>query len=188
MKDKSFQYSRGTRIRIFCIERREGDRDGFSVIDSTGKYNMATDCRVGNRVLVDDGKLSLLIEGVDTERGEVTVLVENTHVLKTNKRINLPNAEYSMPFLSEKDKEDIIFSIKQGFDVIALSFVNKAEDILEVRRLVSENCTREKPLIFSKIETTQSLKNIDEIIRESDGIMIARGDLALETPYYDVPY
>ncbi|WP_052299011.1 pyruvate kinase [Mycoplasma suis] len=184
------QYKRGQTVRIHCIDKCVGNSECFSVTDSTGKYNMAADCIVGEKVLVDDGKLSLLIKNVNVEEGIVEVVVENDHILKGNKRINLPNAEYSMEFLSERDKDDILFSLKNGFSFIALSFVNKQEDILEVKKLISENIGEGKksPLIISKIETTQSLKNIDEIILHSDGIMIARGDLALETPFEEVPF
>lgn len=183
-------YTRGQELKIYCLNKCEGNEKAFSVTDSTGKYNMAIDCIVGEKILVDDGKLSLLIKGINKEEGIVEVVVENDHIVKGNKRINLPNAEYSMPFISERDKDDILFSLRNGFAFIALSFVNKQEDILAVRKLVRDNLEKGKiePLIISKIETSQSLKNIDEIISQSDGIMIARGDLALESPYYDVPY
>ncbi|PYC99606.1 pyruvate kinase, partial [Microbacterium esteraromaticum] len=179
-KEKGQLYRRGEIIEIFCKDKKAGDSTCFSVTDSTAKYNMALDCSVGEKVLVDDGKLSLLIQFVDVDSGVVRVMVENDHYLKANKRVNLPNADYSLPFVSEKDRGDILFSLEQSFQFIALSFVNKLEDILEVRKLIKENGAGKKlPLIISKIETTQCLKNIDAVIKESDGIMIARGDLAL---------
>ncbi|AFO52266.1 pyruvate kinase [Candidatus Mycoplasma haematolamae str. Purdue] len=190
MSSSGQQYKRGQLVKIHCIDRKIGDSSAFSVTDSTGKYNMALDCSVGEKILVDDGKLSLLIQSVDVDEGIVEVIVENDHFLKANKRVNLPNADYSLPFLSDKDRNDIIFSLEQGFDFIALSFVNKVEDIIEVKKLLEEKCdpSKTKPLIISKIETAQCLKNIDQIISHSDGIMVARGDLALESPYHEVPY
>lgn len=188
-KEKGQLYRRGEVIEIFCKDKKVGDATCFSVTDSTAKYNMALDCSVGEKILVDDGKLSLLIQNVDIDSGVVRVISENDHFLKANKRVNLPNADYSLPFVSQKDREDILFSLEQSFQFIALSFVNKQEDILEVKKLIKENSTGKKlPLIISKIETTQCLKNIDTVIEESDGIMIARGDLALESPYFHVPY
>lgn len=188
-KDKGQLYKRGDVVRVYCKDKKTGDQSCFSVTDSTSKYNMALDCSVGEKILVDDGKLSFLIQSVDVDSGIVEAIAENDHYLKANKRVNLPNADYSLPFVSDKDREDILFSLEQGFQFIALSFVNKLEDILEVKKLVQDNGEgKDKPLIISKIETTQCLKNIDSVISESDGIMIARGDLALESPYYNVPF
>ncbi|CCE66909.1 pyruvate kinase [Candidatus Mycoplasma haematominutum] len=182
-------YKRGQVVKVYCREKKLGDSSGFSVTDVTGTYNMALDCTPGEKILVDDGKLSLLIQNVQVEEGIVEAMIENDHILKSNKRVNLPNADYSLPFLSEKDKNDILFSVREGFDCIALSFVNRVEDIREVKQLIEAEVGKgRKPLILSKVETSLCLKNIDSIIAESDGIMIARGDLALESPYYDVPY
>ncbi|AHC39934.1 pyruvate kinase [Mycoplasma ovis str. Michigan] len=188
-KSKGQLYKRGDIVKIYCKDKKAGDQNCFSVTDSTAKYNMALDCSVGSKILVDDGKLSFLIQSVDVDSGVVVAMAENDHFLKGNKRVNLPNADYSLPFVSERDRGDILFSLEQGFQFIALSFVNKLEDILEVKKLIKENSSgKNLPLIISKIETTQCLKNIDSVISESHGIMIARGDLALESPYYLVPY
>jgi len=159
----------------------------FYVYDSTKQYNMAKDLKVGNKILVDDGKLQLVTKTVDIKKGVITAKALNTHTVVTNKRINLPDSEYTMPFLSEKDKESIINSIKLKADSIALSFVNTAKDIKDVRAILKAN-KGSKIKLIAKIETQQALDNIKAIIKESDGVMVARGDLGLETPYYDIPY
>ncbi|OAL10353.1 pyruvate kinase [Candidatus Mycoplasma haematobovis] len=185
-------YEIGDEINIYCIEKVVGNKDGFSVLDSTGRYNMANDCVVGNTILVEDGKLSLEILEVNKDKGLVKVRVKNRHILKANKRINLPGADYSMDFLSEKDISDIKFAVDNGFEYIALSFVNSKENIQDVKKLIlsysKEKAVTSNLRVISKIETLKSCENIDEIIDESDAIMIARGDLGLEIPYYQVPY
>ncbi|AEW45948.1 pyruvate kinase [Mycoplasma haemocanis str. Illinois] len=185
-------YEIGDILTISCIERIIGNKSGFSVLDSTGRYNMANDCVVGNTILVEDGKLSLEILEVDKVKGLVKAKVRNRHILKANKRINLPGADYSMDFLSEKDVFDICLAMDNGFEYVALSFVNSKENILEVRNLIEkhskEKGIKNKIKIISKIETLKSCENIDDIIEYSDGVMIARGDLGLEIPYFQVPY
>ena len=147
-------------------------------------YQMHLDVKKGNQILFDDGKLLTIVEKV--MENEIVVRTSNAHFLKTNKRINLPGIDFSLPFVSEKDIEDIKFGIKHGINYIATSFTNSAKDVEEVRKiLVKENATHIK--IIPKIESILGVKNIDEIIEASDGIMIARGDLGLEVPFEDVP-
>lgn len=157
----------------------------FYVYDSTKKYNMAKDLKAGNLVLVDDGKLHLKVLKVNVNKGLIETKALNSHVVLTNKRINLPNSHYSLPFLSKQDKISLINSIKLKADYIALSFVNSAKDIKDVRRILGT--AGRKIQLIAKIETQQALNNIKVIIKEADGIMIARGDLALETPFYNIP-
>lgn len=192
MTPNGVSYKIGQIITINCTDRVVGSEDGFSVFDSTETYNMANDCVVGNMILVEDGKLTLEILEVDKLAGKVKVKVKNNCLLKTNKRINLPGADYSMDFLSNKDIEDIKYAIDKGFEYVALSFVNSKKDVESVRSLIKDYC-EERGLtsflkVYSKIETMKSCENIDEIIESSDGIMIARGDLGLEIPYYVVPF
>ncbi|MDK2819285.1 MAG: pyruvate kinase [Mycoplasmataceae bacterium] len=151
----------------------------------TVSYEMDNDVKVGNKVLFDDGKLVTFVTSVS--KGSIVVKTINTHLLKTNKRINLPGIEFSLPFLSERDKEDIRFGIKNGIDYIAASFVNSAANVKELRA-VAEAVDGKHIQIISKIESEVAIQRIDEIIEASDGIMIARGDLGLEIPYYEVPY
>ncbi|QBF34561.1 pyruvate kinase [Mycoplasmopsis phocirhinis] len=163
-----------------AYQNLEGNQNQVSVA-----YDMSVDLKVGDKVLFDDGKLSSNVTQINP--GEIIVKTLNSHILKTNKRINLPNVDFSLPFLSDKDINDIKFGIEYGVDFIAASFVNSAKNVNELRELLNNN-GGEQIQIISKIESQIAINNIDEIIEASDGIMIARGDLGLEIPYYEVPY
>ena len=151
----------------------------------TVSYRMDHDLKKGNIVLFDDGKL--VTEVISVQDGIVNVVTKNQHLLKSNKRINLPGVEFSLPFLSEKDINDVKFGIEQKVDYIAASFVNSRANVEQLRKILNEN-GGSKIKIISKIESEVAIKNIDEIIAASDGIMVARGDLGLEIPYYEVPF
>lgn len=153
--------------------------------EMTVSYDMAEDLSAGDVILVDDGKLHLNV--VSVEPGIIHAKAFNHHLLKTNKRINLPAIDFSLPFLSERDVKDITFGVEQGIDCIAASFVNSAENVQQIRDLLIK-LNAEHVQIIAKIESQIGIQNIDEIIAASDGIMVARGDLGLEIPYYDVPY
>lgn len=181
------QFNAGDQILINTIEKKIGDHSGFSVTDSTGSYNMAKDVKVDDIILVDDGKLSLKILSVDVENGLIETTAMNNHLLKTNKRINLPTSDYSIPFLSEKDVCDIKFAIEHKFNFIAASFVNSAQNILDIKKILNDHDANHIKVV-AKIETRQGIDNLDSILSVADGIMIARGDLGLEVPYYEVPY
>ena len=151
----------------------------------TVSYRMDKDLKKGNIVLFDDGKL--VTEVISVQDGLINVITKNQHLLKSNKRINLPGVEFSLPFLSEKDIRDVKFGIEQKVDYIAASFVNSKANVEELRAIL-KTYGGEKIRIISKIESEIAIKNIDEIIEASDGIMVARGDLGLEIPYYEVPF
>ncbi|WP_369016423.1 pyruvate kinase [Metamycoplasma hominis] len=151
----------------------------------TVSYRMDNDLKIGDKVLIDDGKLVTTVK--DIKKFEITVETVNEHFLKTNKRINIPGVNFSLPFLSQKDIDDIIWGAKYKVDYIAASFVNSAKNVKEIRDILNAN-GGENIQIISKIESKMAINNIDEIIEASDGIMVARGDLGLEIPYYDVPY
>lgn len=186
LSEKEILINEGDEVLINCIEKEIGTKQAFSVYDPTGTYNMANDVKVGDTIFVDDGKLNLCAKSVDISSGRIIAIAKNDWMIRENKRINLPNANYSIPFMSEKDKNDIIFAAKNNFDYIAASFVNSANNVLEIRKILNEN-GGENVQIVSKIETMNAIEAIDEIINVSDCIMIARGDLGLEIPYYDVP-
>lgn len=174
----------GSKITIYT------DAKSFNELESTPEkmsvsYDMSKDLKPGHVILVDDGKLELNV--IKVEPGVVHTTAFNSHFLKTNKRVNLPGVNFSLPFMSEKDKADILFGIKEGVDYIAASFVNSAADVKQIRKLLNDNGGKHIQII-SKIESQLGLDNIDEIIVAGEGIMIARGDLGLEIPYYDVPY
>jgi len=142
------------------------------------------DVKPGDRILLDDGKISILVNCV--KGAEISCTVENDGPISDRKGVNVPGVVLTMPFISQKDYDDLIFAAKEGFDFIAASFVRTADDVKEVRMLLNWN-GGEKIKIISKIECLQGLQNFDEILDVSDGIMIARGDLGAELPLEDVP-
>ncbi|MDW2929894.1 pyruvate kinase [Mesomycoplasma ovipneumoniae] len=166
------------------------DKDSYENFEGTDQvitvsHEIDKDLKVGDRVLFDDGKLQS--EVVEIEDGKVVVKTKNSHILKPNKRLNMPGVPFSLPFLSQKDINDVLFGISENINYVAASFVNSAENVRELRKLLDENGGSHIQII-SKIESTLGLENIDEIIELSDGIMVARGDLGLEVPYEEVPY
>ncbi|MCU4117371.1 pyruvate kinase [Mycoplasma zalophi] len=147
-------------------------------------YDMHLNLKIGDVVLLDDGKLKTTV--IEIKNNIVTVKTQNQHFLKTNKRINIPDIEFSLPFLSEKDKNDLLFGIEYGVDIVAASFVNSKKNLQDLRVFLDEH-GGQNIQICSKIESQMGIDNIDEIIEYSDSIMIARGDLGLEVDYYKVP-
>lgn len=158
----------------------EGTKDKVSVT-----YNrLYEDLEVGMRVLIDDGLIEMTVEQVD--RTNIVCRVINGGVVSNHKGVNVPDVDLSMPYISDKDREDILFGISQDVDFIAASFVQKKEDILQLRRLLEKNGGSDIKII-AKIENAQGVTNIDDIIEVSDGIMVARGDMGVEIPYEEVP-
>lgn len=177
----------GTKLEIYTTKNIIGDNKKFSVNATTPNYNMINDVKIGSIILVDDGKLRLLVKKIDKSKNIITVIAQNSHYISERKRINLPDANYTMPFLSDKDKQDIQFACDNKLEFIALSFVNNAANVQTIRDiLIKNNC--QSIQIISKIETKNAIENLDQIIDVSDGIMVARGDLSLEIPYWEVPY
>lgn len=174
----------GSKVKIHTTSQKYETLKGTSK-EFAVSYNMAQDLKVGDHVLLDDGKLDTVV--AEVAKDFVIVDVLNTHKLKTKKRINLPGVDFSLPFLAEKDINDVKFGISKGITHVAASFVNSARNVKELRKLLDENGGKHIQII-SKIESDLGIKNIDEIIEASDAIMVARGDLGLEIPYYDVPY
>lgn len=145
--------------------------------------NLKNDICVGNKVLIDDGLIEMKVAAI--EENDIVCEVINGGYVSNHKGINAPGAALSMPFISDVDREDILFGIRKGYDYIAASFVRCAEDVLAVRKIIQENGSRMK--IISKIECMQGIENLDEILEASDGIMVARGDLGVEIPMEEVP-
>lgn len=146
--------------------------------------NLPRDLKVGATVLLDDGLIEMRVRELSDE--EIVCEVQNDGVLGNQKGINLPGTKLTLPFISERDRADILFGVDNGFDFIAASFTRSAEDILEIRRLLSEHGKGDISII-AKIENAEGVSNIDEIIRVSDGVMIARGDMGVEIPIEEVP-
>lgn len=143
------------------------------------------DTKIGDRVLFDDGLIEAVVVGKVPEGKYVTIKVKVGGVLKSNKGINLPDSKVSAPSLTNKDKEDLLFGLTQDIDFIALSFVREAKDILKVKKIL-ESKKKLIPII-SKIEKPEAVDNISSITEVSDGIMIARGDMAVEIGAHLVP-
>lgn len=158
----------------------EGTKDIVSVT-----YNrLYEDLEEGMRVLIDDGLIEMKVEKVD--KNNIVCRVINGGVVSNHKGVNVPDVDLSMPYISDKDREDILFGIEQDVDFIAASFVQKKEDILQLRKLLEKN-GGEDIRIIAKIENAQGVANVDDIIEVSDGIMVARGDMGVEIPYEEVP-
>ncbi|MCX5269011.1 pyruvate kinase [Streptomyces sp. NBC_00199] len=149
----------------------------------TTHAGLADDVTPGERILVDDGKVTLEVTHVDGPR--VHTRVVEGGVISDHKGLNLPGVAVSVPALSKKDEEDLRWALRTGFDVIALSFVRSGRDILDVHRIMDEE-GRRLPVI-AKVEKPQAVENIDEIVAAFDGIMVARGDLGVEMPLEQVP-
>jgi pyruvate kinase len=159
------------------------DVTGDATRSSTTHRGLTADVHPGDTVLIDDGRLSLEVEEV-TGSNVVTRVLEGGPV-SDNKGINLPGAAVSVPAMSDKDVDDLRWALHTGADMIALSFVRSADDIVEVHKIMDSEGIR-LPVI-AKIEKPQAVDNLEEIVEAFDGIMVARGDLGVELPLWDVP-
>jgi pyruvate kinase len=147
--------------------------------------SFAKDVKPGENILVDDGKLIFKVISTN-KKDTVDIKVVQEGVLKPRKGVNLPNTKISQPALTEKDIDDAKFAVKKSFDWIALSFVRSKKDVLQLRELIESQCDYHIPII-SKIEKPEAIEKIDSIIKASNGIMVARGDLGIEIPAEEVP-
>jgi pyruvate kinase len=146
--------------------------------------NLHNDVEVGNKILIDDGKIEVVVDAI-TANGDVKVKVTYGGVLLPKKGVNLPDTKISLPAMTEKDIADFEFIVANELDWIALSFVRKAEDIIDLKRRVNEKKSKIK--VMAKIEMPSALVDLRNIVIESDGIMVARGDLGVELPVEKVP-
>ena len=165
-------------------EEIEGTSDRVSI---TYK-NLADDIETGAKILVDDGLLELKVIEIDRKENGDDIRCKVIHggILKANKSCNFPGIHFSMPYLSERDKSDLLFGIETGFDIVAASFVTCDEDIIQIRKLLDENGGKHIKII-AKIENQDGVNNIDDILRVADGIMVARGDMGVEIPFEEIP-
>lgn len=160
--------------------------EGTSSLFSVNFPGLFDDVKIGDRIKLDDGNLTLNIIDKDEENKIIITKAYNRHEIKNRRGVNCPDTNISMPYLSEKDINDIIWGCKNSVNFIAASFVRTAEDINEIRKICNEN-KRNDMQIMAKIENPTAVRNIDEIIEASDAIMVARGDLGVEIPAEDVP-
>ncbi|CEP91355.1 pyruvate kinase [[Clostridium] sordellii] len=157
---------------------------GTKDICTVSYKGLAEDVTTGDTILIDDGLVGLRVEEVKGE--EIHCVVENSGIVKNHKGVNVPRVKINLPALTEKDVSDIEFGIGQGIDYIAASFVRKASDVLAIREVLEKNNATDVQII-SKIENQEGVDNIDEILKVSDGIMVARGDLGVEIPTEEIP-
>ena len=145
---------------------------------------LAKDVKPGNTILIDDGLIGLEVKEI--RGGDIVCTVRNGGELGQRKGINVPNVRVNLPGITKKDRDDIIFGIEQGIDFIAASFVRDAEAVKEIRAILKEH-NAEHVDIIAKIENSEGIENIDKIVSAADGIMVARGDMGVEIPAYEVP-
>lgn len=178
---------------ILTTEEITGDASRVSI---TYK-DLPGDVKPGNKILIDDGLIEMEVTAIRPVAGakpdaegnkpmDIVCHVINGGMVSNKKGVNVPNIALSMPYISEKDYSDIVFAVENDYDFIAASFVRTADDVLAIRKILEDN-GGEGINIISKIENMQGVMNIDEIIRVSDGIMVARGDMGVEIPLEDVP-
>lgn len=145
--------------------------------------NLKDDIKEGMTILIDDGLIEMVVDKI--EGTDISCSVINGGYVSNHKGVNVPGAILSMPYISQLDREDIIFGAEHGFDFLAASFARTKEDILQVRQIIEERGSKMK--IIAKIENMQGISNLEEILEVSDGIMVARGDMGVEVPMEEVP-
>ena len=165
---------------VLTPEKIEGDEKCVSVT----YRELYKDLKPGIAVLIDDGLIAMEVVRIVGE--DVVCTVKNAGVLSDNKSINIPEVVINMPYMSDKDRNDVLFAIEQEFDFIAASFVRTAYDVLEIRKLLNINGGKQIQII-SKIENRSGVNDIDEILKNSDGIMVARGDMGVEIDLEELP-
>ncbi len=187
----------GPKIRIGMVEGNSAElKDGSEIIFTTEEcigtskkvflsYPLfPRDVSPGDLVLMDDGKLRLQVSATDSKK-EVKLIVLTGGVMSSKKGVNLPDTKVSTPSLTEKDRLDLELALDHRVDWVALSFVRSAQDVLDLKAIIDYKKAHSK--VIAKIEKPEAIRNIDEIIRVSDGVMVARGDLGVEVPMETVP-
>ena len=189
--------TKGPEIRIGCFKEHKitlEDGQKFILVNdeiegtqervSISYKDLYKDVKPGDSILIDDGLVGMeVVEIVDRD---IICIVKNGGDISDHKGVNVPGVELKMPFISPKDREDLLFGIQEDFDFVAASFTRTADDVREMRELLNGNGGQSINII-AKIENQQGVDNIDAIIREADGIMIARGDMGVEIPLEHVP-
>ena len=168
------------RQSVYLSNQSNLNDDGIIPFDYDGSLQ---DIKTGSFIYIDDGYIALRVKSVSKKRIQAKVIVPGT--LKENKGVNIPGIKLRFKDLTEKDKIDLQFGIRNKVDFIAQSFVRNKDDVFNIKKIV--NSSRVNPGIIAKIENREGIKNIDEIIKVADGIMIARGDMGVSLPVYEVP-
>ena len=173
------EFKRGQIVTI-CQEDIEGTSDRFTI----SYKDLYHDIKPGSFILVNDGQVELLVDHVDGT--DIVCVCANDGVVKNKRGINVPGIKLGFNYLSKRDIDDLKFGCLQPFNYVAASFVRRAQDIFDIKKLLIEN-DRPDIQVIAKIENKEGVENIDEILNIADGIMIARGDLGVEVPAEDVP-
>lgn len=181
MKNGAINLERGSEV-IVSMSQVEGTEDKFSVTYE----DLINDVEEGSYILLDDGLIELQVKEIREDAGEVLCDVLNSGELKNKKGVNLPGVKVNLPGITDKDANDIRFGIEQDIDFIAASFVRRASDVLDIRKLLEE-AQNTNISIIPKIENQEGIDNIDDILEVSDGLMVARGDMGVEIPPETVP-
>ncbi|MFT8668386.1 MAG: pyruvate kinase [Liquorilactobacillus hordei] len=181
-KEGKIQYEIGDEVRISMDSSIEGTREKIAVTYP----GLIDDVHVGGHVLFDDGLIDMQIEEIDQDKKELVCKVLNAGVLGSRKGVNAPGVSINLPGITEKDSDDIRFGLDNEINFIAASFVRKPADVLDIRELLEEK-HMEHVQIFPKIESQEGIDNFDEILKVSDGLMVARGDMGVEIPVENVP-
>lgn len=182
IEDGMIEINAGDRISIATTLTTPGNKNIIGI----NYQGFATDVDPGQKILIDDGKMQFRV--IETNKKD-TVQVEalNTGLLKSRKGVNLPDTGIRLPSLTDKDKADLEFILKNKIQWIALSFVRSADDIIELKKLLEDRNSEFVPGIIAKIEKPEAIRNLDQIIEASDALMVARGDLGIEIPIEQVP-
>ena len=178
-EDDSVDLSEGDSFNLTCDDSSPGDKSRVGVT-YTNLYN---DVRAGDDLLLDDGRLALKVKGLKGQTIETEVTLGGT--LSNNKGINIPGADLSIPALTDKDVEDLLYGAELDVDWVAMSFVRSRDDLLLARHYLARAGSRAR--LMAKIEKPSAVKRFDEILQEADGVMVARGDLGVELPPEQVP-
>ena len=177
--DGQTEFKKG-QVSIICVDDIEGTSDRFTI---TYK-DLYKDVKPGGFILVNDGQIELLVDHV--EGTDIVCVCANDGVVKNKRGINVPDVKLGFDYLSEKDIDDITFGCEMDVDFIAASFCRRAQDIIDIKKLLVEN-GKPNIQVIAKIENNEGVDNIEDILKVADGIMVARGDLGVEVPAEDVP-
>lgn len=186
LPDEGICLKPGMIVNLYAIEGGEPNKIDGQVYLPLDVPNLARAVKKGNRILLDDGRLELQVNDVQGENVVTSVVLGGT--LTSHKGVNLPGADLKIPIPTEKDKEDLKFGLAQGVDFVALSFVHSAAEINTLRDLINQYQPDKKgPGIIAKLERPEAIENLHEIMHATDGVMVARGDLGIETSPSYVP-
>jgi pyruvate kinase len=177
--ESTVELQKGANVTI-SMNDEIGDASHFSV----SHKELCREVKPGDKILIDDGLVEMLVLNVTGT--EIGCIVLNGGAVSSNKSVNVPNVPVSLPALTDKDVDDIRFGVENGFDFIAASFVRKASDVIEIKKVL-EDCGGTDIRVIAKIENRQGVENIDGIIEAADASMVARGDRGVEIPVFEVP-